>query len=355
MRRIYLFLIALLIPATVLFTACGGEDKKDEGEDTAKEEVKEEINHTQLLLDQIIKNGDLINSKRVPTMIKSSDVKENIGEKQLVIDIRDAKTFSEGHIKGAVNVKMSDLIAYFGENDTGKYDKVVMACYSGQSASYATSVLQMMGYKNVYAMKWGMASWNKKFAGKWKKNVSDKYESELQTESNAKGEKAELPTFECMHEDGPGILEARANKLFNDGFKPALVTVDEVMNNPADFYIINYWPKKLYSIGHLPGAIQYNPKKSLSKDADLLTLPTDKTVVTYCFTGQHSAFVTAYLRMLGYKAKSIKFGANSFMNSMMKSNEDIGHGFSDKKIHDYEFETSEYVEPEGGVEEEGGC
>ena len=355
MKKINLFLIALLIPAMVLWTSCGGEGNED-GNGTDTTTVVKEVNHTQLLLDQIVKNGDFINTKKAPTMIKSQDVNDAIGGNMLVVDLRKAKDYADGHIKGAVNVKLGELLDYVKANDIAAFEKVVMVCYSGQTASYATSVLQILGYDNVYAMKWGMSSWNKKFAGKWLKNISNKYAEQLETEAHEKAVAGELPKLECEKATGTEILEARAAKLLADGFHEILVTVDEVFENPANYYIINYWPAKAYNIGHLPEAVRYQPKKSLNAAADLLTLPTDKKIVVYCYTGQHSAFATAYLRLLGYDAYSLKYGANSFMNKMLKENEDLGHGFSKKKIHKFKFETSEYAAPEEGAkEEEGGC
>ena len=38
-------------------------------------------------------------------------------------------------------------------------------------------------------------------------------------------------------------------------------------------------------------------------------------VVTYCYTGQTSALLTACLRVLGYDAYSLKFGMNGLYNS----------------------------------------
>ena len=41
-------------------------------------------------------------------------------------------------------------------------------------------------------------------------------------------------------------------------------------------------------------------------------LPTDKTIVVYCYTGQTSNQVMTYLRMLGYDAASLSYGVNGF-------------------------------------------
>lgn len=357
MKKLNLFLIAFLIPAVLFFTSCGEASDKENKKDTAKkEQVKKEINHTQLLLDKIVANGDFINSKRVPTMITASAVNEAKEGEMLVLDLRKAKDFAGGHIKGAVNVKLNNVLKYVKENDTKGFKKVVMVCYSGQTASFAASVLEILGYNNVYAMKWGMASWNPKYGNKFLKNVSDKFAGQLETTANKKAEKGKLPKFDCKGKTGDEILAARANKIMNDGLHNYLITVDKVMENASDYYIINYWPAKAYNIGHIAGAVRYQPKKSLNLKADLLTLPTDKKIVVYCFTGQHSAFVTAYLRMLGYDAYSLKFGSNSFMNKMLKENEDLGHGFSKKAINNFKLETSKYEAPkDGAAEEEGGC
>jgi len=354
MKKINLFFLALMVPAFMLWTSCGGNDENNEGKTDSTKVVKE-VNHTQVLLDKIVENGDFINSKQVPTMIDAEEVHGNLENNQLVLDLRNAKDYAGGHIKGAVNIKLGDLIDYFKGNDTKAFGKVVMVCYTGQTASYAASGLQLLGYNNVYALKWGMASWNDKFADKWLKGISDKYAGQLQVEANEKAAAGELPKFECVKTDGGEILEARVGKIFTEGFTDYLVTADDVFANPTDYYIINYWPENAYILGHIPGSVPYQPKSSLSQTADLLTLPTDKKILVYCYTGQHSAFVTAYLRVLGYNAYSLKFGANSFMNKMMKENEELGHAFSKKAILKLKFETSEYKEEEGAKAEKGGC
>jgi rhodanese-related sulfurtransferase len=38
-------------------------------------------------------------------------------------------------------------------------------------------------------------------------------------------------------------------------------------------------------------------------------------VITYCYTGQTSAAISAYLRVIGYNAKSLMFGMNKLNNA----------------------------------------
>ena len=136
-------------------------------------------NETALLLKDLKENGDYVNSKEFPSLIKASIVNESLGKNILVIDLRTQKDFSEGHIKGAVNKKFEDLPSYF---ETGikpfEFDKIIMVSEDGQISSYATCLLRLMGYGNVYSMRWGMSAWNNKYAKEgWLKGVSGKYES----------------------------------------------------------------------------------------------------------------------------------------------------------------------------------
>ena len=57
----------------------------------------------------------------------------------------------------------------------------------------------------------------------------------------------------------------------------------------------------------------------MALDADLKTLPTNKQVVVYCWTGQTSANLAAYLRVIGYDAKSLTYGANGMIYDKLSS------------------------------------
>lgn len=338
MRKLRFNLLLVLLPALFVFASCGGAQKTDDNKKAEVEQPKDQIVEADVLLSYIEKTGDFINSPAVPAMIKSTEVKENIGnEKYLVIDMRKHDDYVDAHISGAVNVPQSKMLNYLTNDcQPGNYDKIAIVCYTGQSASYVTSVLRLMGYANVYAMKWGMSSWAPKFAeAKWLKNIGSAYQDKLETTANEMPSKGALPTITTGKTDGMEILEARAAEVLSTPFKKAVKKAEAIGIDPTQYYIINYWPKEKYDTGHLPGAVQYNPKKSLSRAAQLATLPTDKPIVTYCFTGQHSAFVTAYLRMLGYDAYSLIYGANSFMNEKMVAGGKPWNGFTKKEIHDY--------------------
>jgi rhodanese-related sulfurtransferase len=70
--------------------------------------------------------------------------------------------------------------------------------------------------------------------------------------------------------------------------------------------------------------------------ADLKTLPTDKTIVVYCYTGQTSANLAAYLRLVGYDAKSLKFGTNGMIFNKMEE-AGITSVFTEAQIMGYDY------------------
>lgn len=356
MRQFKFYLLAFLLPTLFIFTSCGNPGEQSDATTDSLTVETTSINEFEILVNYLEENGNFINSKSVPAMIKSKEVHENMGnEKYLVIDLRKQGAYNKGHIEGAINVKTSELINYFeNEINTSDYEKIALACYSGQSASYATGVLRLLGYDNVYAMKFGMSFWNSSLAeGVWMKHISSDYQNQLETTANPKSPAGDYPTISTSNSDPKEILKARAQVALSQSYKTLLVKADEMFSNGSSYYIMNYWPDAKYTAGHIPGAIQYTPKKSLSTTADLATLPTDKPVVTYCFTGQHAGFVTAYLTILGYDARALAYGANSFMNNTLIENE--WHPFIGEKVHNYELTEPTIEDDNAEIVEEGGC
>jgi rhodanese-related sulfurtransferase len=319
--------LTILLPILSLifipFNGCTGkksEKKKENSNVTAVAVSQPEIGkETMLLLKDLEENGDYVNSQFFPSLIKASVVYEELGGRDLIIDLRTPEMFSKGHIKGAVNKKFEELPEYF---ETGikpfEYDKIILACNDGQVSSYTTSLLRLMGYGNVFAMRWGMSGWNKSLAEEgWLKGVSGKYEDRLEVSSNEIPPPTGMPEIKTGFMTGKEIGDARFKTLFAAGTGDILITSDDVFNNPQKYFIINLERKDKYDDGHIPGAIRYKPESTLGFTEMMSTIPFDKTVVVYCGTGHNSGFATAYLRLFGYDARTLKYGNNSFMFDKM--------------------------------------
>lgn len=336
-----------LVSVILLFVmiSCSGTQQKAKQETTAVKEAgspKIVINdEAKALLSTLNEMGDYVNSRNFPSLIKTSTVYDELDGNILVIDLRSEDLYTEGHIKNAVNVDFSDLPSYFANDiDPANYDKIILTCYAGQMASYSTSLLRLAGYNNVYAMKWGMSSWNKFFAKDfWLDVVSSEFQEKLDTIENEVAPARDFPKMNTGKTTGSEILKTRIDSVFAQGIRAAIIHADEVFEDPSTYYVINYDRKDKYESGHIPGAVRYKPGATLGIVSEMQTIPSDKTVVVYCNTGQNSAFATAYLRLFGYPAKSLLYGNNSFMYDQMKQEQDSLSWipFTEAEIHDYPY------------------
>ncbi len=328
----------------VFFVSCTGGGEKTKQSDTTKvapvKTAPVEINtEAKELLAYLVEMGDYVNGRNFPSLIKAASVFEELDKNNHVIDLRDAETFAKGHIKGATNVEFSNLPEYF-TNDIKpfEFDRIIVVCYSGQMSSYSASLLRLMGYGNVYAMRWGMSGWNKDFAGDaWLKAISADFEDQLEVKENEKAALVDFPKMNTGKTSGEEIMNVRFNQLFEDGISNAIITAEKVFEQPEKYYTINYDRRDKYEAGHIKGAIRYKPNGTLGIVSEMQTIPNDKEVVVYCGTGHNSGFVTAYLRLFGYNAKTLVYGNNSFMHDKMVADKSTLSWlpFTDEEIGDY--------------------
>lgn len=272
------------------------------------------------LVEYLSQAGDYVNSRQFPSMIKPETVLQSLDSSSLVIDMRERESFMRGHIKGARNVAFEDLPGFFEKGiKPYEYEKIILVCDHGQRSSYATMLLRLMGYGNVYSMRWGMTAWNPDLGGgmPWSKIISSGRTAELEVNENLPAAEGDYPVLNTGKTSGEEIFHERIKSLFRADAPKITISAQEVFESPSSFYIINYERKDKYDSGHIPGAIRYKPGATLGIEKEMKTIPAEKEIVIYCATGHNSAFVAAYLRLLGYKARSLRYGNNSFMHDKM--------------------------------------
>jgi rhodanese-related sulfurtransferase len=323
------FWILSILFAFLFVTSC-----KDDDDDPQPTPINEsEVLATYLASADSPLGKDYVNSD-MPSIMPATDVYTlNLTGQVYIIDIRSAADFDAGHIENAVNVAAGDVLNHLDGMDLSAYEKVAIVCYTGQTAGWVTSILRIMGYDKAYSMKWGMCSWHTDFASKWNDNIGNTYWSQFTTTATDKGAMGSMPKLNTGKTSGMDILNARVNTVLAEGFAAAKISSATVFGALDNYYIVNYWKLDHYDVGHIPGAIQYTPKADIALGTYLKTLPTDKTIVVYCYTGQTSAFMAAYLRLLGYDAVSLLFGANGMMYDEM-----VNQGmtvFNAAQINDY--------------------
>ncbi|WP_448212518.1 thiosulfate sulfurtransferase GlpE [Colwellia sp. MEBiC06753] len=75
----------------------------------------------------------------------------------VVVDIRDANSFSQGRIPGAVHLTNDNIQDFVREAD---FDKpTVVCCYHGVSSQPAAEYLVSLDFSDVYSLDGGFVGW----------------------------------------------------------------------------------------------------------------------------------------------------------------------------------------------------
>lgn len=69
-----------------------------------------------------------------------------------VYDIRPTADFATNHIKNAKNVVLKDVITTTETLALAKDAKILVVCYTGQTAGQAVMALRLLGYKNAQVL-----------------------------------------------------------------------------------------------------------------------------------------------------------------------------------------------------------
>ena len=314
MKKLALLLIGLLLAPTLFLTSCDKGDEPGEGVivQPSFELMKDYMVANSMDIPNILTNSD--GEKFVVGPPADADLAAFLS-KYYIIDIRDAATYGAGHIEGAKNVAFSNILT---EAPNAGSKPILVVCFSGQTACYATALLRLYGYPKTRALKWGMSGWNPATAvNSWDKKIGAE---EANGHANWTANTAPTnmlfddPDVSTTGASGDVILKKRVEDAVAAGFGAAVVGGTDVLNSPNNYFINNYFNEGDYSaFGHIDGAYRILPL-TLS-GGEYNNLNPDGTVVTYCYTGQTSAVMTACLRVLGYDAKSMTYGMNGIYNT----------------------------------------
>ncbi|WP_456377653.1 rhodanese-like domain-containing protein [Lutibacter sp.] len=311
MKKLSLLLIGLLLVPTLFLTSCDrGDDPITGGETTPTFTIlKDYMVNNSLDIDKVIVND--AGQKFVVGAPVLEDYDAIAFKNQYyIMDIRSAEAYSTSHIDGAVNVAFGDILT---EAPNAGSKTILVVCYTGQTACYATALLRMYGFSNAQALKWGMTGWSAA-TDSWTSNIGDIGSSSSNWSFGAAPAVNiyDEPVISSLSTDGNEILKRRVEQVVADGFKTAANT--DVIASPSSYFINNYFIDTDYTgFGHITGAYKILPLTLAGNEYKNLD-PSAK-VVTYCYTGQTSAVVTACLRVLGYDAYSLTFGMNGLNHS----------------------------------------
>jgi rhodanese-related sulfurtransferase len=300
------FMLTLVVSAFIL-----GSCSKSDDDDPAPPPAAEKFD---VLKDYMLANDLDVGIVISDWFLMPQDVNAKAPGDFFIIDIRNQDDYDAGHIEGAVHSVLGDILT----TAEAATKQILVVCYTGQEAGHGVIALRLSGYSNAQVLKWGMCGWTDDLAGKWESNVGDAAIGNTSwiVPPGEITPPAEFndPVIETSFTEGADILAERVDALLANGFGPNVILNGDVLGNPAGYFINNYLEAEdVEQYGNIVGAYRLNP--FTLTDKTYKNLDPSKTIVSYCWTGQTSSMLTAYLYILGYDVKSLKFGMNAMIYS----------------------------------------
>ena len=75
---------------------------------------------------------------------------DNIADGALIVDVRTPAEFAQGHLPGAINIPLPQVVEEFAARNIGKDTDVVLYCRSGNRSGQAQRALIQEGYTNTF-------------------------------------------------------------------------------------------------------------------------------------------------------------------------------------------------------------
>src|SRR5580700_9254663 len=92
--------------------------------------------------------------------VDPADVREQVGNGAVIVDVREPEEWAAGHIPGAIHVPKSYLESRIEGAVPGRGDHVVLYCASGNRSAWAARTLvEDLGYEHVESMTGGFTLW----------------------------------------------------------------------------------------------------------------------------------------------------------------------------------------------------
>ena len=314
MKKLLNFTWVLAVVSTIILASCS--DKSDDPQPTAQDRfdiLKTYLIDQNMDLNNILTDW-LITAEDVYTIMTDVDPSNDY----FIIDIRKEEDYNTlGHIEWAVNSTLGSILET-AQDASGK--PIIVVCYSGQAAGHGVVALRMSGYTDAKVMKWGMSSWNSATAGPWNSHTGDVAignENWVVPPGQIKNNTIHnAPEVKYITTDGFEILHEQVLILLSGGFSG--VSCEDVLANPANYFINNFWVADTIAIyGNIKDA--YNIKPLTLSTGEYAYLDPNAKVVTYCWTGQTSSIITAYLKVIGYDSYSLTYGTNSMIYTNLES------------------------------------
>lgn len=80
-------------------------------------------------------------------------------EDAIVLDVREANEFKDGHIVNAIHIPQSALGKRLNELEKFRDKPIIVGCRSGNRSGHACALLKKQGFEKVYNLQGGVMAW----------------------------------------------------------------------------------------------------------------------------------------------------------------------------------------------------
>lgn len=75
----------------------------------------------------------------------------------VIVDVRDAQSFAQGHMPGAIHLDNHSVAPFIQQADLDA--PTVVVCYHGHASQSAAAYLHSQGFEQVFSMNGGFTQW----------------------------------------------------------------------------------------------------------------------------------------------------------------------------------------------------
>jgi rhodanese-related sulfurtransferase len=302
--------IRMIVSIVLLFAllmSCGNDEQAQAPAAAAPAETEAavaEVSITDLVTDYfagIPDNGNYIISETA--FIDA--VRE--GQDMTIIDIRRAEDYANGHIAGAVNLPWGTEALVSELPNIPQEGNVYLHCYSGQTAGQAIALMHLAGVP-VKSVRYGYNFGISKVEG---------FEEFVTTEAAtlpALGNEIPENVMTAYADFYAGLAEAAgtpfaSNIVSEENARAIWEAGDE------DVQFVSIRQAADYAENHIEGAVNIPWGPDLPEM--FMSMPMDKKLIVYCYSGQTAGQTVGALRALGFDAVSLRGGMGTPLNAPM--------------------------------------
>ncbi len=223
--------------------------------------------------------------------------KVKAGEDMVILDIRSAADYNKSHVKGAVNAPWGPNMGSVLEK-LPKDKPVMVYCVTGQTAGQAVVPLNIAGVQ-ARSVNLGFNFGISKVEG------VAAYLETTPRDFTGKGATYDPALKQIVVDYFSNLAKVTGTVFANN-----IITEEDAKKlidaNDPSIQVVSVRSAADYAKGHITGAVNVPWAKGMQ--AGFTSLPKNKKLLVYCYTGQTAGQTVAALRILGYDAVSIRGG-----------------------------------------------